>query len=376
MTPDERSLAAVLRGESSSTLEGNGAEVTANLLDAARYHGVVPLLAAEFAKRSEPDSWSAAIVSVCRDEALAQAMYELAHQAEMAQVIEGLTQEGLRPLLLKGTGLAYSYYPNPVLRPRADTDVLVPPEAHNDASRVLCSMGYRRVSGPAGKFVGYQLEFHRIDRLGARHNIDLHWRISNSQYFAWLFPFDELARSAVPVPRLHPLALRIGNVDALIVSLLHRASNNRPPGTGFGDRLIWHYDIHLIVEQMSDDEFVLFPQLVEAKRVAAIAIEGLRHCADRFRSPRLELLIERLAHGPVAESGAEFLNAGRLQYEWIEIRAIPGAGARMSYLAQRTFPAPDYMRERYPDAAGHSLPLLHARRILNALAKLRPARRP
>jgi hypothetical protein len=177
------------------------------------------------------------------------------------------------------------------------------------------------------------------------------------------------------VPRLHPLALRIGNVDALIVSLLHRASNNRPAGCGFGDRLIWHYDIHLIVEQLSDDEFVLFPQRVEAKRVAAIAIEGLRHCADRFRSPRLELLIERLAHGPVAESGAEFLNAGRLQYEWIEIRAIPGAGARMSYLAQRTFPAPDYMRERYPDAAGHSLPLLHARRILNGLAKLRPARR-
>lgn len=374
MSPHEHLLCALLRGESPRWPGGGAAEDIKEWLEAAQYHGVLPLLAVELTQSTRREGWPEQIMSSLRESARSHAMYELAHRAELGRVLDDLDRAGVKPLLLKGTGLAYSCYASPALRPRADTDMMVPPEAKDEASRLLKLTGYRRVSGPAGRFVGYQLEFRRVDRLGASHTIDLHWRISNSQYFAWLFEFDELATSAVPMQRLHPLARRVGNVHALIVSLLHRASNNRSLTIGFGERLIWHYDIHLIVGQMSNDELDLFLSLVEAKRVVAIAIDGVRSCLDRFNSPRLLALIDRLTRSPFAKSSGEFITERGLRYEWMEFCAIPRVRDRMSYLAQRAFPTNDYMRERFPDAAARPLPFLHAQRIVDGLGKVFTAR--
>jgi hypothetical protein len=302
-------------------------------------------------------------------------MYELASQAELTKVIEGLARSRIKPLLLKGAGLGYSCYPSPALRPRADTDLLVRPSERDKAHRVLEEMGYKRKSGPAGTFVGYQLELHRTDRLGVRHNVDLHWRISNAQSFAWLFPFDDLTASAVRVPRLHPLALRIGNVHALALNLLHRAGNNRFQEAGSGDCLIWHYDVHLLIEQMDDLALEEFRRVVQTKRIGAIVIDGLRHCAERFGSPCLEHLIGQLADAPSADSGARLMAAGRLEREWLEWGAIPRARDRLSYLVERAFPTRDYIRDRFPDAYARPLALLYVQRIVHGFAKILAFRR-
>ena len=171
--------------------------------------------------------------------------------------------------------------------------------------------------------MGYQYELHHVDPRGVTHNVDLHWRISNAQSFAWLFAFDELAAAAVPVPMLGASARRLGDVHALALALLHRAGNNQFIEAGFGDRLIWLYDFHLLVEAMTDDDLAQFRRLAEAKRIVAIALDGLRRCADAFGSPRVQALIAELERSPAAESGAAFLRAGKIGREWLELRAIP-----------------------------------------------------
>jgi len=396
-------LCALLRGESPAWPPGAGSGDVDAFLREARYHGVTPLLDAQFRKSgsdphsprklgsdlhspgaeesrkggSDPhfeDRWPDAIRRACRDDALVQAMNEFRRRTELVRVLAELAKAGIAPLILKGTALAYSHYADPVLRPRADTDLLVAPSDRDSSMRVLRALGYRRVSGPAGAHVGYQFEMTRIDPHGAAYSIDLHWRISNAQAFAWLFSFDELAAASVPVGALGPTARRLGDAHALLLALLHRAGNNLYVERDFGDRLVWLHDFRVLADAMSDDDRARFVRLACDRKVAAIAIQGLRRCADCLPSPRLAALIAELEKSPAARSGADLLGAGRLRREWIELRAIPTMRARLAYLAGRAIPDAEYMRERFPDARGRALPILHARRWLGGLAPRRSAR--
>ena len=366
MTSHEQLLSSVLRGESQHwPWEGDDGAAT-SFCDSAEFHRLLPLIHSALSNGTA--RWPVSILDKCRLASLTHAMRELAYQAEVGRLIALLEDSGIPTLLLKGTALAYSCYTTPALRPRADTDLLVPPECSQRAARMLHSTGYRRVSGPAGKYVGYQIEMHRMDSLGVRHNIDLHWRISNLQFFAWRFSFDELAADAVPVPRLHPLAMRVGNAHALLLNLLHRAGDRLDARTCCGERLIRLYDIKLLVELMSDKELDDFLRMTATKGLAAIAEDGLRSCASRLDSARLRALIGALAD--LSGVHARPFHVGRLSREWLEIMAIPGAWPRISYLANRAFPTPEYMRERFPDSTARSLSRLHLRRLREGLSKL------
>ncbi len=101
-----------------------------------------------------------------------QAVHELARRVEIARVFDALAIAGIDSLLRKGTGLAYGCYANPTLRPRADTDLLVRLKSGAAASDILRALGYRRLGGPAGTLVGYQLELRCEDRFGMRNAID------------------------------------------------------------------------------------------------------------------------------------------------------------------------------------------------------------
>ncbi len=46
-------------------------------------------------------------------------------ERELVAVLAALAEAGVETLLLKGTPLAYTHYPEPALRTRCDTDVLI-----------------------------------------------------------------------------------------------------------------------------------------------------------------------------------------------------------------------------------------------------------
>ena len=256
-------ICTLLRHEAAEWDANAGPSAVACFLDVGHDDGVLPLIDAELRSRTDGDAWPEEIRAACRERARIQAAYELAHRAELSRLLEAFAAAGIKSLLLKGTGLAYGLYPDAILRPRVDTDLLVAPDTGDEARRVLVAMGYRRVIGPAGRFVGYQVAMHRTGRNGVRHAIDLHWRISDLQSFAWLFSFDDLAAAAQPVPSLDARAWRLGNPHALLHCVLHRFGNNRFQEPGFGDRLIWLYDMKLLVERMSDAELEIFQRMVD-----------------------------------------------------------------------------------------------------------------
>jgi hypothetical protein len=71
-----------------------------------------------------------------------QRMLQLSEAARA--VLEKFAGAGIAPLILKGMHTAFSYFPEPGVRPLCDIDVYIPVESMPAAERVLSDLGYQR----------------------------------------------------------------------------------------------------------------------------------------------------------------------------------------------------------------------------------------
>src|SRR6266478_2136290 len=174
MTSPEKIICLVLRHEAIPSEEIIDQASIARFLDAGRYHGVLPLLDAEFARREGFETWPREIVATCHKSMLAHKIRERAQRAETKRVIDALTDAGVQPLVLKGTALAYSHYADPALRPRSDTELLIPPDTREHAGRALGALGYSKGEGVEGEFASYQATWSREAGKGVAYHFDVH----------------------------------------------------------------------------------------------------------------------------------------------------------------------------------------------------------
>jgi hypothetical protein len=372
----EALVCAALRHEPAPWPYGDDPAAIRRVLDTAAYHGVVPLLDAEFAARNDLAGWPTAIVVACHKSTLARAMQELAQRAELIRVLRALAAIDIVALVLKGGALAYSHYPDPSLRPRADTDLLIPRARRDDAADALARLGYTKSGGVEGEYVSYQATWSREAGSGVVHHLDVHWRVNNSQMLAKVFDYDELARRAVPLPALGSDARALCAVDALLFACMHRAGHvNAPYHTGDtehanSDRLVWLYDVHLLVMAMSDAELDEFTALARAKGIRAICLDALQRSAECFATPIALRVTEALAAPGAIEPSACLLGGGKLHQMVGDLRALDGWTERARWLAETAFPSAAYMRSKYPDAGRTWLPILYARRGASGVARL------
>jgi len=375
-TGSQRLVCAVLCGAEAEWSGGADPDAVAAFIDTAHYHGVLPLLGAEFHRRNEAANWPQEILAACAAAARAQAMFELAYRAAIGPVLEALGSAGAAPLLLKGAALAYSHYPSPALRPRADTDLLIPRDRQKETGRALARLGYTKGTSVEGELISYQATWSRSDPFGATHHLDIHWRINNSQILAKALDYDELMARAAPLPALGSNARALAPVHALLFACIHRAGHANAPyfvegiaQTG-GDRLIWLYDIHLLVARMSAEDLDLFTALAAAKHIKAICGDALRRTRECFATPIPAQVIDALNRPGPVEASARYLSGGRARQMLGDFLALEYWSDRGGWIRELAFPSADYMRSKYPDSASGWLPVLYARRALTGVASL------
>ena len=372
----DTAICALLRHEICAWDETSGPEAIQGFLRAAHHHGVVPLLDAEFRDRAELAGWPKVIQVECFTGALVHAAHESAQRAEGARVIEALAAGGVQPLVLKGGALACTLYADPSLRPRCDTDLLVPMPARAQADRVLESLGYSKAEGVAGEFISYQSSWSRTDDSGNVHYLDMHWRINNSQLFARMFDYEDLASRSVPVPGLGPSARTLDTADALLLACVHRAghafqaAHDGDQARHGGDRLIWLYDIHLLAGRMSDAQFEEFARIAAARKIRAICLDAFQRCHEFLGTVIPARLLEELGEPGAAEPSATLLTSSPGGRMLADFRALESCRDRARWLRELAFPDAAYMRWKYPDAPGTWLPILYLRRGLAAISRL------
>ena len=333
-------IAAFLRGD--VTRWSDLALDAQTFLDLCREHEVEGLCFERLSKLDSTAGWPRQVWEELSDAARTRAAEELLRKAEIRRVVAALADAGIRPILLKGTPLAYTVYDSPASRPRADTDVIVSGADVEAARQVMRSLSY--VETVQCHELLSQFEVQQCDRFGVIHAFDVHWSISTQPVFAGLLTYDALLLRAVAVPALGGSAVAPCRVDALLLSCVHPAMHHRND-----ERLLWILDIHLLASGLSPAELDEFEALARMKKVVAICRRGLQQAQAVFGTLVAADLIGRLKRTAGPEPSAAYLaSERRWHHETIaSLRALPRLGDRARLVREVLLPSPGYMLGAY-----------------------------
>ena len=363
-------LCTALRGDSRAGSAKFDEPFWTLLIRRADYHGVTALLNERLLEYS---AWPAALKNTIRRKAVIQAFWELEHRQIITATVDALSRKGIEPLVFKGTALAYGLYGNPVWRARGDTDLIVEISDARNVGKMLQSQGFTRTHGVTGDLISYQENYRLVMPSGRHHSVDLHWRINNSEFLSSIFSYSELRAAANPLRQLCSGALAIAPEHALLLACLHRLRHRTSPyyvggSAGYGgNRLIWHYDIHLLAQSFTPEHWDKLFGTAAEKGLCSTTLDGVERAQERFRTHFPDDV--RHALSKKGEPVMSYFDSGALRRAWIDFTSIRGVADRVQFAREAVFPSAAYMRAKYAPTSA-SLPWLYARRAAVGLMKL------
>lgn len=286
----------------------------------------------------------------------------------LERTLELLASAGVFPLLVKGAGLAHIRYPDPTLRPRADSDLWISEAERDTLDRVLQRAGYSKPLAIDGNLISYQCSYCWTEENGARHYYDVHWRISNHSVIAYggMFDLEDCRERGVRVQQLGAQARTLGDADALLLACVHRLAHHADE-----ERLIWLYDVHLLIDAMDERQTRWFMQRADEVRLVGVCRDAIARAAEYFGCRNAAIAVWLQAPAPAAESALRMLKQPRRGGRLLsQLHGLPGWRVRLRFMWQNVFPSKGYMLRRYRIDKRWKLPVFYIRRIAMALPKL------
>jgi hypothetical protein len=309
--------------------------------------------------------WLRTVRSELEPEARSETVEELLRRRELVSVLDALAEEGVEPILIKGTALAYSHYAAPAARRCRDTDLLIRRDQESVVRRILATRGYSAPLWCDGELLFHQFPLRKIDAFGLVHTLDFHWKISTQSFFADLLTFDEVAEAATSLPGLGGGARAAGPLHALLVACIHPVMHHRNARS-----LVWIYDVHLLASRLSASEFDRFATLALAKQVAAICAHQLQLAAVSMGTRIPDAVMERLDAVASTEPSAAYLRPNRGWGSELvsNLQGLSSWRGRIRLLREVAFPHPAYVLRAYgfssPSPGVLLLPVLYFHRLM------------
>lgn len=348
-------------------------------LQLSAFHGLRVLVYQQLRPTKAWQGWPAGVRQALQETAENCQVLTLRREYEAARVLAALTDAGIPALLLKGAAISHTHYPQPFWRERGDTDIWIPPSQREAACTVLQHLGWVPVHEPRDP-VSYQMDFLFRDGLDIVHSIDLHWRISNMQLFAWTLDFDRLYRDGIEIKGKHGSARGLAPGHALLHACIHRLSRPQAPlrqlpqPSAVCERLIGLQDIRLLATAMDTAEWRRLADCCRRHQLCGVVLAGLAaaNALATVEPPRESA--EELHQGArQAEPARAYIRGGVQRYlaDW---RHLPSAMLRLRWLYLQALPASQHLRLKYDDAAAPAW-RLYLRWWGDAMRRL-PGRRP
>ncbi|HET6372529.1 MAG TPA: nucleotidyltransferase family protein [Candidatus Polarisedimenticolia bacterium] len=162
-----------------------------------------------------------------------------------------LARAGVPFIVHKGGALAVVAYPRPEDRPMVDIDVIFRPTEWERVRDALSAAGYRLPPGARQEFwLENYFNLSVMSPGDPPSHFDLHWSLT--QEGRYHVATEDLFSRAVPFEMGSTSLLRLGDEDLLLSLFLHLAYHY------FEARLLWLYDMKLIIERWRIDWDRLF----------------------------------------------------------------------------------------------------------------------
>ena len=320
------------------------------MLERLAFHGIAPFLnsAAPF-----PPSWPEAVAQEIRKTAGLVSFWETTHRQAMSLLVEAFVRAGIPIVITKGTALAYSVYPQPSLRRRGDTDIIILSGNRKRARAVLAACGFSRDPAPRP----LQEDWHYESAIGIGHAVDVHWRLNASAAISRMLERGRCFDDRMPLEGLSPDAQAMGLVGNLVLTSVNRHSHGTM-GYHIGDqkmfetdRLIWAIDIYLLTSRFSDDDWSNVVEQARITGTAPIVRAGLAF-AERALGARIPaaVMTDLGAQAAGHDVAAYFATKSGFRRLWMDLTASPGMRAKARVILRVMFASDAFLAERFPDA--------------------------
>jgi len=321
-------------------------------------HGIAPFVAFQ-----RPDLPRLAVIR--RDAMVQDALLS----AELRQICSALAAAQVRVLVLKGCAWAYSVYPVPWSRPRADIDLLVHPSDRTRAHDVLLALGFVQAHRVSGDLVSFQQAYSRTVAGGFTCAVDLHWMVTNRLAVGRRLDVAALFANSRPLDAAGEEARELDLVDAITVACLHPLAHH-PDDV----ELKWWLDVVLLAQQLSPGDVEALVQRAAARGVSPLLAHALEQ-AGQWALPagtRPQVfepsVLTQLTRGALASGAAGLLRSsrGHLDDLMSDLGALPTWSERVRLVREHLLPPSAFMLGTPSGSRSRlALPWLYTRRIVS-----------
>lgn len=351
------------------TWHGREADVIARI----GFHGIAPFLNSGVAgQNAAAPHWPASVLHSLRKETALATFWEASHRDTIAGLIKGFAAAGIPVVITKGTALAYSAYPQPAMRRRGDSDLVILAGSRNAARAVLKACGFAQHADPRP----LQEDWHFDSGLGIQHAVDVHWRLNASAAISGWLERGSCFGDHIDLPQLASGAKGMGSVGNAILTSVNRHSHGV---MGYyvahtklfeTDRLIWAVDLFLLTRAFSAVDWAGLADQAQRTGTAPIVLDGLRFAQAALGADVPQSAISVLEHAGQTEDVAHYFattsGVGRLR---LDLAGSPQLRDKVRLLQRVLLPGDAFLQERFPDAQGWPRSLLHLRRMIEGAAK-------
>jgi hypothetical protein len=286
---------------------------------------------------------------------------------ELGRVLLSFAEDEIPVIPLKGLALAESLYPDPVLRPSSDLDLLVRPDTVLAVDASLQGLGYRRLADAHSW--SFDLAYDRATVYQGPHGVrvDLHWSLLSDPRYVW---------NEAEEPTIWERAVRIQVAgaetwglcpeDLLLYLAAHLAVHHGLSGA------LWYWDLALLLGQWSDKlDWDAVTARAARWRVRTALYFALLGCQRLFDVEAPSGVMAQLRPWGPRAAALRWLvlhhDARRLKQleHLIALLLVDRARDLTTALTSALFPSPAWLRARY-EGAGSSLLthyLAHCRRM-------------
>jgi len=341
-------------------------------LDCCRRHGVLPLVAFHGVNARQLDT---TLQDLFAEVLNAETVREKLQLAEAKRIMQLFSDHDIPCIVLKGMVMAYHYYPEPYLRPRGDTDLMIRRIDRVKVNELMLDEQYVIYGESEVRYQSYQRCYQTLDQFGLGHTFDVHWELNNRQLIAHQFSFDELIKMSCDFDKAIG-AQCLSPVYQLLHLLLHRAVHlNGVLINGKrmdGDRLIWLYDIALLARVLTKSNWRELKRLSQEKGITSIVAHGLDATSFYFSIDVMHpWQLEK--DKQEQDAGQSLLIIRRFQPILADLEYLSGL-AKLKFLQEVILPNPQNILTRYGKSSRLWLPILYPYRLIAAFRHLLPSR--